>query len=71
MQIATQISLLDIVDSFDNGLRLSMPELDNFPADALERLIATMEQVIGAARQELDRLTVADLLENRSHFTPA
>src|SRR6478736_938343 len=48
-----QITLLDIVDSFHDGLQLDMPELQNFPADARERLVSKIAQVLGAARQEL------------------
>jgi Rrf2 family transcriptional regulator, cysteine metabolism repressor len=66
-----QITLLDIVDSFDDSLRLNMPEMLGLPANAHKRLVTTIEQVIGAARQELNRLTVADLLENDSQFVPA
>lgn len=59
-----QITLLDIVDSFDNTLRLSMPEMQGLPADAREKLVTAIDQIIGAARHELGCLTVADLLEN-------
>jgi Rrf2 family protein len=62
----TEITLLDIVDSFDNALRLSVPEMQGLPDNAHRRLVSTIEQVIGVARQELNRLTVADLLENDS-----
>ena len=65
-----QITLLDIVDSFDN-LHVNVPEMQGFPADAHKRLVTAIEQVIGAARQELNRLTVADLLENGSRLVPA
>ena len=60
----TEITLLDIVDSFDNALRVSVPEMQGLPDNAHRRLVSTIEQVIGVARQELNRLTVADLLEN-------
>jgi Rrf2 family transcriptional regulator, cysteine metabolism repressor len=66
----SQITLLDIVDSFDNALRWNMPEMQGLPAVAHERLVTTIEQVILATRQELNRLTVADLLENGSRFIP-
>jgi Rrf2 family transcriptional regulator, cysteine metabolism repressor len=62
----TEITLLDIVDSFDNALHLSVPEMQGLPDGAHGRLVATIEHVIGVARQELDRLTVADLLESGS-----
>jgi Rrf2 family protein len=66
-----QITLLDIVDSFDDSLRLNMPEMQGLPADAHMRLITTIEHVIGAARQELNRLTVADLMGNGSQMVSA
>ena len=45
-----------------------MPEMQGLPADAHKRLVTTIEQVVFAARQELNRLTVADLLENGSQL---
>jgi len=62
----TEITLLDIIDSFDNALRVSVPEMQGLPDSAHRRLVSTIEQVIGIARQELSRLTVADLLQNGS-----
>jgi Rrf2 family protein len=59
-----QITLLDIIDSFDDALRVIMPEMRALPANAHMRLVTTFEQVIVAARQELNSVTVADLLEN-------
>jgi hypothetical protein len=40
--------------------------MQGLPDNAHKRLVSTIEQVIGVARQELNRLTVADLLENGS-----
>jgi DNA-binding IscR family transcriptional regulator len=62
----TEITLLDIIDSFDSALRLSVPEMQGLPDNAHKRLVSTIEQVIDVARQELNRLTVADLLANGS-----
>jgi Rrf2 family protein len=61
-----EITLLDIIDSFDNALRLSVPEMHGLPDSAHRRLVSTVEQVVDVARQELNRLTVADLLEGSS-----
>jgi Rrf2 family protein len=66
----SEITLLDIVDSFDNALRLSVPEMQGLPENAHRRLVSTIEQVIGIARQELSRLTVADMLESGSPISP-
>jgi Rrf2 family cysteine metabolism transcriptional repressor len=67
----SQITLLDIVDSFDDSLRLNMPEMRGLPADAHKRLAFTIEQIIASARQELNSVTLADLLENGSQLVPA
>jgi len=57
-----QISLRDIVEAFDHPLEPSVPSLDGLPARVRERLLETLEQVSVAARQELQKLTVAELL---------
>jgi Rrf2 family protein len=62
----TEITLLDIIDSFDSALRLNVPEMQGIPDNAHKRLVTAIEQVLDVARQELNRLTVADLLENGS-----
>src|SRR5689334_22550001 len=61
-----EITLLDIIDSFDNALRLSVPEMQGLPESARQRLFSKIEQIIDGARQELNRLTVADLLEKNN-----
>lgn len=61
-----EITLLDIIESFDSALHLSVPEMQGLPDIVHRRLVTTIEHVIDAARQELSRLTVADLLENGS-----
>jgi Rrf2 family protein len=57
-----QISLRDIVEAFDHPLQPSVPLLDGLPASVRQRLLKTLEQVSTAARQELQKLTVAELL---------
>jgi len=57
-----QISLRDIVEAFDHPLQPSVPLLDGLPVSVRQRLLETLEQVSTVARQELQRLTVAELL---------
>jgi Rrf2 family protein len=57
-----QISLRDIVEAFDHPLQPSVPLLDGLPVSVRQRLLETLEQVSTAARQELQKLTVAELL---------
>lgn len=57
-----QITLRDIVDTFDNPLEPSVPSLDGFPASVRARLIATLRRVSSAAHRELQQLTLSELL---------
>jgi Rrf2 family protein len=59
---ADEISLRDIVESFDNPLCPSVPDLDGLSAGARKRLMATLTQASSAAHHELENLTVADLV---------
>lgn len=61
----SQITLLDIFDSFDNTLHSQMPELQGLPPHVRKRLMTTVQQSVAAAREELQRLTVADLLRQQ------
>lgn len=56
------ITLRDIVESFDHPLEPSIPSLDGLPAAARQRLLETLDRVSAAARRELEKLTVAELL---------
>jgi Rrf2 family protein len=57
-----EITLRDIVEAFDNPLDPSVPPLDGLPESVRNRLVEMLQQVSGAARRELQKLTVADLL---------
>jgi len=57
-----EISLLEIVDSFDHSLQPDLPALENLSQEAREHLMKALQQAAVAARQELQRLTIADLM---------
>lgn len=57
-----QITLRDIIESFDNPLDSNVPRLDDLPASVRGRLMGTLRQVSAAAKRELQKLTVAELL---------
>jgi Rrf2 family protein len=57
-----QISILQIVEAFDSPLEVSMPAIAGFPAGARNRVLATLRDASQAAREQLQKLTIADLL---------
>jgi Rrf2 family protein len=57
-----QISLRDIVESFDNPLNPSVPMLDGLSVEVTKRLMTTLGHASMAARGELEKLTLADLM---------
>jgi len=59
---ADEITLRDIIESFDNPLSPTMPPLDGLPSSVEKRILATLEQASAAAQQELAKLNVADLM---------
>lgn len=61
----SQITLLDIVESFDTTLHPHVPDLQGLPSHVRKPLMTALEQSAVAARQELQRLTVADLLHQQ------
>jgi Rrf2 family transcriptional regulator, cysteine metabolism repressor len=62
-----QITLRDIVESFDNPLNPSVPMLEGLSAELRKRVMATLSSASSAAHQELDKLTMADLLRANRH----
>ena len=60
---ASEINLMDIFDAFDNPLIPSVPPLEKLPEDARSELLEVLNRASAAARQELARLSMADLLE--------
>ena len=59
---ANQISLRDIIEAFDDPMEVKMPTLDCMSPDVRSRILETLQRVGDAAREELQKLTVADLL---------
>jgi Rrf2 family transcriptional regulator, cysteine metabolism repressor len=58
-----EISLRDIVESFDNPLEVHLPELDRMPVGVRSRVIDTLGHASAAARAKLEQLTLAELLK--------
>ena len=61
-----KITLMDIVDAFDNPLIPSVPPLEGFPDESRRELLDSLSRASGAARRELAQLTLADLLNSES-----
>jgi Rrf2 family protein len=59
---ADEISLRDIIDSFDNPLSPSLPALDGLSHGVETRIMGTLQRASVAANQELAKLTVAELV---------
>jgi Rrf2 family protein len=57
-----EITLRDIIESFDNPLSPCLPQLDGLSPGVENRILATLKQASAAAHQELGKLTVAELL---------
>jgi Rrf2 family transcriptional regulator, cysteine metabolism repressor len=58
------ITLLDIVELFDNPLEFGIPELPGVTAYVQKRLTETLRNTWAAARSELKKLTIADLSDD-------
>lgn len=58
-----EITLMDIFDVFDNPLIPSVPPLEQLPSETRRRLSEALNRASAAARQELSRLSLADLLK--------
>ncbi len=59
------LTLLDIVDTFDNPLGPQVEDFDSQPAAIRDRVLETLIRASDAARKELERLTIADLRDVR------
>ncbi len=57
-----EITLRDIVDSFENQLEPTMPELEGMNSPVRDRLMLALNCVSSAARRELEKVSLADLL---------
>lgn len=58
----SEITLCEIVEAFDNPLESRLPEISCTSDHVRELVMATLQRASQAARQELERLTLADLL---------
>ena len=57
-----EITLMDVLDVFDNPLIPTIPILATLPAATEERLKRTLSRAADVARQELASLSLADLV---------
>jgi Rrf2 family protein len=62
-----QISLRDIVESFDNPLNPSVPDINGFSPEVRKRVMAALGLASTAAHHELEKLSMADLLRASGH----
>jgi len=58
---ADQISLRDIVETFDNPLNPAIPAMDALSPEVRKRILASLHGASAAAHNELAKLTMADL----------
>ena len=58
-----KISLLDIVEAFDHPLDPRLPALDGMSPGVRSSILRTLRDIAHASRVELQKLTLADLLE--------
>jgi Rrf2 family protein len=59
---ADEINLREIIEAFENPLQIQLPALDCMPEEIRARLIETLHAAAEAARAELQKQTVADLV---------
>ena len=62
-RVPEQITLLEIVEAFEDALTPVVPGLIGFSPNVRGRLMLTLEQSARAARTEMNKLTLADLKE--------
>ncbi|HEX5470561.1 MAG TPA: Rrf2 family transcriptional regulator [Lacipirellulaceae bacterium] len=58
-----QITLRDIVEAFDSPLEFNVAALNCIDPQIRSRIVVTLQDVASAARRELQKLTVADLMQ--------
>src|SRR5262249_38600163 len=59
-----QISLGDVVDAFENSLDVSVPALDCMLPGVRAQLVETLYSASAVARDQLRKLTIAELIAN-------
>jgi len=62
---ADQITLCNIVEAFDNPLESKLPEVNSTSPQVRDRVMETLKRASQAARHELERLTLAELLPSQ------
>ena len=63
---ASQITLMDVFDAFDNPLIPSVPPLEKLPTEVCQMMQGTLNRAAAAARRELAAVTLEDLLHAES-----
>jgi Rrf2 family protein len=63
----SDITLYDIVEAFDNPLEPRLPDVNGMTPQRRERILETLQNTSQAARRELQRLTLADLMLEQEH----
>jgi Rrf2 family protein len=58
------ITLCDIVEAFDNPLELRLPVINGTSAELRKRVLQTLQAASQAARRELERLTLDELVQS-------
>jgi Rrf2 family protein len=58
----SQITLCDILEAFDQTPQIELPKINGAPSQLHDRLAVTLSEASTAARAELKKLTLADLL---------
>jgi Rrf2 family protein len=56
-----KISLLDIIEAYENSLSPTVPDMPGISPQVRERFVALVVKTSAAAREELKKLTLADL----------
>lgn len=57
------ISMLDVIEAIDGPLSPQVPVKEGLPGDSQERLLDAIEQITATARQQLEAIKLAQLLE--------
>jgi Rrf2 family protein len=63
---ASEITLMDVFDAFDNPLIPSIPPLEKLPSEVCQLMHRTLSRATAAARKELAAVTLADLLHSET-----
>jgi Rrf2 family transcriptional regulator, cysteine metabolism repressor len=64
----THISILQIIEAFENPLDTSMPALAGMSSEGRALILAKLRHASDAARYELQKLTIADLISTANNY---